>query len=117
MDIQIHSYPEVQRLALQGADSLVLFSSYPNIDKFYPEIAGREIFRLAANGGIVWQITVQTGETDTVNGSYNPDIVSQFDFVYLRQDGSEYFAVRFNGDVFIIDEQTGMAHFHHWEKS
>lgn len=119
MSFDFKKYPVLSKLTLEDGSKLVVFSSFHSEEKQFPEILGREVFLLDKNDDMIWQIgQTPKGIAREFDSSIGEFIDKPFDWHFsglIERDG-KILPVRFDGDVFELDMETGKATYVYWTK-
>ena len=112
--IDCKKYPLKIKLKIENNKFLCLFSSYPTDDVMFEEIFGREVMLCDNDMNIIWIINPESGCTNTTNGVFEKNYLSNDAFFDIFEKNDKYYAVR--GDCFLINMHNGLAEFDHWGK-
>ncbi|WP_134095325.1 hypothetical protein [Novosphingobium sp. PhB55] len=115
--IGTNDYPVAERHQIDNSRMLILFRSHLEDGSIESEILGKEICLFDVDGRFLWKINPAPGSTVGYDRVYNPNSTELFDFVHLFCNDGNYFAERYNGDVFEIDLKDGTANYVFWKKS
>lgn len=117
MPIMIDQFPIRERLALDDGHEIILFNSYPSSAVKHEQIWTREVCLFSRNREFVWQISPENGVFNTTKGYFDRESNSGFDFLHIYIEKNKCLAMRFNGDTFAIDMETGEAKFEYWQRN
>lgn len=114
---KLDQYKILQTLEIDPNKTIIVLDSFPDKNDNFYEIKGREVILTDKNGDVLWQIDIDFSNLDQI---YLSDTINNIRktvcFVNIIKRNGEFFVKDYNGYLFSIDINTGVAHYLHWSK-